>query len=201
MRKTPVGTFTAQADFLPEFPSVSPGFQMTVPKIPMSILLFIWDFFAGLSERYALEALVHILFDTKRNKYTVRVPKQKLTHVSVDSVMEEEYPDHMIHVMDIHSHNTMPAKFSPVDDEDEKPTRLYAVMGRLDKVLPEITVRASCGGKFVPVEPADVFDIKSTSFPNPKIWDEKIELPKPEDVSALPAAKPQRRFWRMGAKV
>ena len=132
MRKTPVGTFTAQADFLPEFPSVIPGFQMTVPKIPMHLLLFIWDFFAGLSERYALEALVHILFDTKRNKYTVRVPKQKLTHISVDSVMEEEYPEHMIHVMDIHSHNTMPAEFSSVDDEDEKPTRLYAVMGRLD---------------------------------------------------------------------
>lgn len=203
MRKTPVGIFTAQADIMPEFPSLTPGFQMTVPKIPMHLLLFIWDFFAGLSERYELEALVHILYDTKRNKYTVRVPKQKLTHVSVESVMEEEYPEHMIHVMDIHSHNTMPAKFSPVDDDDEKPTRLYAVMGRLDKVLPEITVRASCGGRFIPLDPADVFDIKSTSFPHPKIWDEKIELPKAEDVLALPAPKPkpQFRFWRTGAKV
>ena len=203
MRKTPVGIFTAQADILPEFPPVTPGFQMTVPKIPMHLLLFIWDFFAGLSERYELEALVHILYDTRRNKYTVRVPKQKLTHVSVDSVMEEEYPEHMIHVMDIHSHNTMPAKFSSIDDDDEKPTRLYAVMGRLDKVLPEITVRASCGGKFIPVDPADVFDIKSTSFPHPKIWDEKIELPKPEDVLALPAPKQKSpfRFWRVGTKV
>ena len=64
MRKTPVGTFTAQAGNLPEFPDVFPGFQMTVPKIPMHLLLFIWDFFAGISERYALEALVHILYDT-----------------------------------------------------------------------------------------------------------------------------------------
>ncbi len=203
MRKTPVGIFTAQAGNLPEFPDVIPGFQMTVPKIPMHLLLFIWDFFAGLSERYTLEALVHILYDTKRNKYTVRIPKQKLTHTSVNSVMEEDYPEHMIHVMDIHSHNVMPAEFSNIDDEDEKPTRLYAVMGRLDKVLPDITVRASCGGKFIPVEPADVFDIKSTSFPHPKIWDEKIELPKPEDVLSLPAPKQksQFRFWRMGAKV
>lgn len=201
MRKTPVGTFTAQVDYLPEFETVNPGFQMTVPKIPMSLLLFIWDFFAGLSERYRLEALVHILFDTKRNKYTVRIPKQKLTHTSVDSVMDEEYPEHMIHVMDIHSHNTMPAHFSSVDDEDEKPTRLYAVMGRLDKVLPEITVRASCGGKFIPVDPADVFDTKSTSFPHPTVWDEKIELPEPTNVLALPASKPQRRFWRMGARL
>lgn len=203
MRKTPVGTFTAQAGNLPEFPDVIPGFQMSVPKIPMSLLLFIWDFFAGISEKYALEALAHILYDTTRNKYIVRIPKQKLTHTSVDSVMEEEYPEHMIHVMDIHSHNTMPAEFSPIDDEDEKPTRLYAVMGRLDKVLPDITVRASCGGKFIPVDPADVFDTKSTSFSHPKIWDEKIELPKPKDVLALPAQKqrPQYRFWRTGAKV
>ena len=203
MRKTPVGTFTAQADFLPEFPDVIPGFQMAVPKIPMQLLLFIWDFFARLSESYALEALVHILYDTKRNKYTVRIPKQKLTHTSVDSVMEEDYPEHLIHVMDIHSHNTMPAEFSPVDDEDEKPTRLYAVMGRLDKVLPDITVRASCGGKFIPVEPADVFDIKFTAFPHPKIWDKKLELPNSEDALALPLpkAKPQFRFWRSGAKV
>ena len=38
---------------------------------------------------------MHILFDTKRNKYTVRIPKQKLTHTSVDSVMDEEYPEHI----------------------------------------------------------------------------------------------------------
>lgn len=203
MRKTPVGTFSAPVGKLPEFPDIIPGFQMTVPKIPMYLLLFIWDFFAGLSERYTLEALVHILYDTKRNKYTVRIPKQKLTHTSVDCVMEEDYPEHMIHVMDIHSHNVMPAEFSTVDDEDEKPTRLYAVMGRLDRVLPDITVRASCGGKFIPVEPADVFDIKSTSFPHPKIWDEKIELPKPEDILTLPASKPRSRFrfWRTGDKI
>ena len=200
VRKTSVGNFIAQADHLPEVPAIGTGFQMTLPKIPMHILMFIWDFFAGLSEKYELEALVHILYDTKREKYTIRVPKQKLTHVSVDSVMEEEYPEHMVHVMDIHSHNTMPAKFSSVDDEDEKPTRLYAVMGRLDKVLPDITVRASCGGKFIPVEPADVFDIKSNAFPHPKTWDDQIELPENEDIFALPIPK-QHRAWHMGAKV
>ena len=203
MRKTPVGTFTAQAGNLPEFPDVVPGFQMSVPKIPMSLLLFIWDFFAGISEKYALEALAHILYDTKRNKYIVRIPKQKLTHTSVDSVMEEEYPEHLIHVMDIHSHNTMPAEFSSIDDEDEKPTRFYAVMGRLDKILPDITVRASCGGKFIPIEPADVFDINSTSLSHPKIWDKKIELSKLQNVLALhaPKQKSQYRFWQMGTKI
>ena len=205
MRKTPVGTFTAQAGNLPEFPEVKPGFQMGLPKIPMHLLMFIWDFFAKLSERYELEALVHILYDMHSKEYTVRVPKQKLTHVSVDSVLEEEYPDHLIHVMDIHSHNTMPAKFSPVDDEDEKPTRLYAVMGMLHRAFPDICVRASCGGHFVQVDPIEVFDTKATNFPHPSIWDEQIDLPDPEELSSMTPASEKfsgrRRFFRLGASV
>ena len=205
MRKTPVGTFTAQAGNLPEFPEVKPGFQMGLPKIPMHLLMFIWDFFAKLSERYELEALVHILYDMHSKEYTVRVPKQKLTHVSVDSVLEEEYPDHLIHVMDIHSHNTMPAKFSTVDDEDEKPTRLYAVMGMLHRAFPDICVRASCGGHFVPVDPIEVFDAKATNFPHPSIWDEQIDLPDPEELSSMTPASEKfsgrRRFFRLGASV
>lgn len=189
MRKTPVGNFMAQADLLPEFPEIKPGFQMSLPKIPMHILMFIWDFFAKLSERYELEALVHILYDTRTKEYTVRVPKQQLTHVSVDCVLDEEYPEHMIHVMDIHSHNTMPAKFSPVDDVDERPTRLYAVMGRLHKAFPDICVRASCAGHFISVNPTDVFDTKATNFPHPAIWDEQIDLPDPAEIPPVPVPR------------
>ena len=185
MRKTPVGNFIAQADNLPEFPTVLPKVQLNVPKIPMHILLFIWDFFAAISDRYELEALVHILYDTKHKRYTIRVPRQELTHTSVKSVLDEDYPEHMIHVMDIHSHNTMPAKFSEIDDEDEKTPRLYAVMGKLDKTFPDISVRASCGGKFIPLDPKEVFDIKSTSFRHPKMWDDKLKLPPPAKILSL----------------
>ena len=205
MRKTPVGTFTAQADHLPEFPEVKPGFQMNLPKIPMHLLMFIWDFFAKLTERYELEALVHILYDTHAREYTVRVPKQKLTHVSVDSELDEAYPDHMIHVMDIHSHNTMPAKFSPVDDADEKPTRLYAVMGMLHKAFPDICVRASCAGQFIPVNPTDVFDTKTTAFPHPMMWDAQIEIPDSDElVQMIPVREklPRREStFRLGGLV
>ncbi len=83
LRNTPVGTFTAQAGNLPEFPEVKPGFQMGLPKIPMHLLMFIWDFFAKLSERYELEALVHILYDMHSKEYTVRVPKQKLLRLQL----------------------------------------------------------------------------------------------------------------------
>lgn len=199
VRNTPIGSFVAPAENLKELDTVTTGFQMDLPKIPMHILMFIWDFFAKMSERFHFEALVHILYDTTTHKYTMRVPKQELTHTRVNSVMDEDYPEHLIHVMDIHSHNTMPAEFSDIDDKDEKATRLYAVMGRLDKVLPDIKVRASCAGKFIPIEPADVFDVKDTSFPYPKTWDEQIVLSKPTYIPEK--ATGPRRFFRMGAKV
>lgn len=190
MRKTPVGTFMAPAEFLPEFPLVGTGFQMALPKIPMHILMFILNFFGELSKRHKSEALVHILYDTMRGKYTMRVPKQELTHTSVHSVMEEEYPEHLIHVMDIHSHNIMPAIFSDIDDKDEKATRLYAVVGKIDQVFPEITVRASCAGKFIPLQPEDIFENKFKAYPYPSMWDEQITL---LDKSILPTLALHKR--------
>lgn len=186
IRKTQVGTFTAPADCLPELQEVYSGFQMQLPKIPMHILMFIVNFFEKLSNDSKLEALVHILFDSIQGKYTIRVPHQELTHTSVHSVMEEEYPEYLIHVMDIHSHNTMPAKFSEIDDNDEKATRLYAVVGRLDRVFPDITVRASCGGKFIPLRPENVFETNFKAYPYPLMWDKQITI-KNDPIKSSPS--------------
>jgi hypothetical protein len=101
---------------------------MGLPKIPMFLLHQVISFFREISRNAKLEVLVHLVFNTNTEKYDVIVPTQKVTKVSVDS-KNEEYPDHLIHVMDIHSHNVMAAKFSSIDDEDEKATRLYGVIG------------------------------------------------------------------------
>ena len=212
MRKTPVGIFTAPADHLPEFEVISPGFRMTLPKIPMSVLMSIVNFFEALSQEHELEALVHILYNTETGEYVTSVPKQEITHVSVNAVTEEEYPEHLVHVMDIHSHNTMPAKFSSIDDADEKATRLYAVVGRLDRAFPDITVRASCGGQFIYLAPEEVFEINFKAYDYPKEWHDRItvrNLPKPDDKwDTLAYAKglgkkpvlARGRAWRMRDK-
>lgn len=194
MRKTPVGNFTAPAENISEFQQIHSGFEMTLPKIPIHTLMQILNFFRQLSDRYELEALVHVLYDTDLGRYTLRVPKQELTHTSVHCALDEEYPDHMIHVMDIHSHNTMPAKFSSIDNDDEKATRLYAVVGRLDKVLPDITVRASCGGQFIPLRCEEVFETGFKAYPYPSEWNDRICERKPARrvfhlKAALSAAK------------
>ncbi len=67
-RKTPVGT--APAAHLPELPpSLKRVSNRHSPKIPMHILMFVLNFFKRLSERYEVEALVHILYDTIHRKY------------------------------------------------------------------------------------------------------------------------------------
>ena len=103
--------------------------------------------------------------------------------------------------MDIHSHNTRPAKFSDIDDRDEKATRLYAVAGRFDQVFPEIAVRASCGGRLIPLRPEDVFESDIKAYPNPSIWEDQLTLPASEPLPALPSRTSRvtvrrRRLWR-----
>ena len=48
-------------------------------------------------------------------------------------------------VVDLHSHNSMPAFFSTTDDGDEGGLRFYAVIGKLGTSQPEIRVRVGVG--------------------------------------------------------
>ena len=79
-------------------------------------------------------------------------------------------------VMEVHSHNTMGAVFSRTDDKDEIATRLYTVIGRLDKVFPDMTTRISVGGKHLVIDPAIVFDSIGGEFPEK--WKEAVEIRK-----------------------
>ena len=67
--------------------------------------------------------------------------------------------------MDIHSHMWMDAVFSKIDDEDEKATRIYCVLGNLDKLYPAIKTRISNGGKFLEIPPESVFEHQHNSYP------------------------------------
>lgn len=176
MRRTPIGDFIAHLSEVKELEEISAGFKMCLPKIPMELLMFILNFFEKMSNKCQYEALVHILYDTVHKKYTMRLPEQKVSHARVEAFMEEPYSDDLIHVMDFHSHNVMPAKFSKTDNEDEKETRLYAVAGEFGKGFPDIKVRAGCAGEFIDVPIEEVFDINFSVFPYPPMWDEKVKF-------------------------
>ena len=157
-RRNEIGCFTAPSENVREFEDIRAEFKMALPKIPAHIFSKVMGFFKSISDELHYEVLVHILYDTEEKEYIIKVPKQRISEASVNSETDEPYPDRYIHVMDFHSHNTMPAVFSGTDNADEKETRLYAVAGKFNRTFPEITVRAGCAGKFIPLNPEDVFE-------------------------------------------
>lgn len=89
-------------------------------------------------------------------------------------------------VMDIHSHNKMPAKFSSIDDADEKATRLYAVIGRLHDNIPEICCRISNGGKYLEVPLNYIFQASTSAFPTE--WMDNVTIKtQQEDENYAPS--------------
>ena len=82
-------------------------------------------------------------------------------------------PSRYLHVMDVHSHNTMAARFSRTDDLDEQAARLYMVIGRLDRYYPDIRCRFACGGRHVEIPAEQVCE--RTDVPFAPEWLEDVQ--------------------------
>ena len=160
MRTSEIGTFTTQTYNCIELSAVRAGFIPALPLIPWECLHEIIGFFREqLREDGNYEALANILWDKYTETYVTYIPQQIVTRGTVVSDLSDmPNSKRYLHYMDIHSHNTMPAKFSAIDDADEKATRVYAVIGRLDSFMPDISVRISNGGKYLPIDPMLVFE-------------------------------------------
>lgn len=176
MRKTPMGRFVTKAKGLTELSEISAGFNSALPLIPFELLREVIAFFRYfMKDGIELEALVHIYWNKNDEQYHIVVPKQEVSkaYISATFSLEDVLDDEsFIHFADIHSHNSMRAKFSSVDDTDEKATRVYAVIGRLDEYFPEISVRISNGGRFLPIPVSQIFEGVPSHFPTH--WTEAV---------------------------
>ncbi len=179
VRANKIGIFISEAERVRMMRKVRAGFIPALPKIPYSMLSEILSFFKEyVTDTGELEALAYIYWSFVESRYYVHVPKQQVSKASVDSSIPELDEDKFVLVMEIHSHNTMAARFSPTDDRDERATRLYTVVGRMDKVFPDITTRASVGGKYVEIEPETVFEGFDGTFP--EAWKDAVDVRKPK---------------------
>ena len=132
-------------------------FQWKLPKIPKKILEEVRDFFKLVSDNFETEALVKVCYVPDEERYVVIVPTQTVSkmRVKTDALFLSTMDFH--YVMDIHSHNTMEAVFSHIDDEDEKANGLYGVMGCFDMDEPKMSFRAATGGRYVSLSVSDIF--------------------------------------------
>ncbi len=168
LRRTEMGDFIAPKNNVVELSEVRAGFIPALPLIPRELLWRIISFFrCFMNEAEEFEALAHIYWDRENECYEVFIPNQIVgkARISADlrgsALPEERY----LHYADIHSHNSMAAKFSFMDDEDEKATRLYFVVGHLERYFPQISARYSCGGTYQRIDPALVLEGMGEEFP------------------------------------
>lgn len=100
------------------------------------------------------EALYQFHFGGQTHKavthtWRCSMPEQTTTPTGI------KFADDGLAVIDLHSHNSMPAFFSSTDDDDEQGLRFYAVIGRVDTNTPEIRCRVGVYGHHMDV-PADL---------------------------------------------
>ena len=192
LRKTELGEFVAPKDNVVEFSRIRAGFTPALPLIPLSLLHQVISFFrCYMNEREEFEVMAHILWDKENEEFAAHIPEQEVykARIKADLSHEDLPGDRYLHYADIHSHNSMAAKFSPIDDRDEQATRLYIVLGRLDRFFPEISVRMSCGGVFQPLDPATVLESVGEVFPHQ--WHDHVKVQRPPAgfiPSRLPSA-------------
>lgn len=165
-RITAAGEFVTPAEHISILDTIRPGFHSALPRIPYALMEQALSLFRAMMHRgkgrRPAEALVHFYWDKQEQRYFIRVPKQIVSGASVDALLDDEElmaSDRYIHYADLHSHNRMPAVFSRTDDHDERATRIYMVVGRLNRYFPEITVRISNGGRFLEIAPEQVLEM------------------------------------------
>lgn len=177
IRNTEMGKFITPVTNCDMLSEVQAGFTPALPLIPSKLVIQVFTFFYHFAQYdNGKEALVNIYWDKENQRFIADVPQQLVSKISVDSKISEKFADdnRYIHYMDIHSHNTMAAFFSPVDDHDEKATRLYTVIGKLNRSKPEIKTRLSNGGKFMDIDPKQVFEFSDISFLNE--WINNVDI-------------------------
>ena len=167
MRRNEIGTFIAPSSKIVELDMVRAGFQMNLPRLPAAKLAEIISFFRRVCVAHdrCMEALVNVYWDRVEQEYILHVPTQQATAVSVETDLSDR-PDESRYylVMEVHSHNMMAARFSRTDDADEQATRLYMVIGRLDRFYPEIRCRFACGGQHIEIPAEQVCERTDVPF-------------------------------------
>jgi PRTRC genetic system protein A len=125
--------------------------RLKVPRIPGNLLL---DTLADARRELHLECFYQFRYDPAQG-WAVTRPEQRQSWARVGY----HTPDPANVVLELHSHNTMPAFFSGTDNADERGGRFYAVIGHLDRPHPELALRMGLYGHWLANIPAlTVFD-------------------------------------------
>lgn len=108
-------------------------------------------------QRLDVEVVYHV---------TDRLVLQAVATGTKATVTFENVPDEQV-ILEAHSHNTMPAGFSPTDNRYEQRFRFYMVVGNLHE-RPQVAFRLGVYGYHIPVPLNVLFDFSDVNTE----WDE-----------------------------
>lgn len=123
-------------------PEYGEGVGMLLPKIDTSLLMQVIGSFKEVFRLYGtVEAAAEIYWSIKDQHYYVYYPKQVVTDIEIDTEVDNKREHDDVLVLELHSHHAMRADFSNKDDLNERATKFYAVVGRIEKFFPDIKLR------------------------------------------------------------
>ena len=152
IEETVVGIFTGKEDTKTHLVT-GVDFKMSLPKIPY---FFLKAIIAEFKKDLTKENMVQIYYSVNDGSYYMVRPQAEYSKISVKYKMTHTN-DFL--VLSVHSHNTMPARFSSIDDADEIYTGLFGVIGDLDKKEITMSFRAGMEGSFKELSYTDIFDM------------------------------------------
>lgn len=137
-------------------PEMSASFEMKPSRVPVHLLMQMLELAKRFGER-GLETLCHFTLD-EEGGWEIHDPEQIRKPGSCRPLHDGPGSTYELAFIEAHSHHSMAAYFSPVDDRDETGFRLYAVLGSIFD-QPRIRVRVGVYGHFWQI-PADwVFEV------------------------------------------
>jgi PRTRC genetic system protein A len=141
-------------------PDRFPLFDFRLPRVPADLLeRFLTD--AVHFGKHGLETLAHITWSPVypwNDGWDLETPRQTRSFSNCRPLDDGPGSSYERAIIEIHSHHSMAARFSPTDDQDETGFRLYGVVGRLDSE-PEIRFRVGVYGYFWEVPSSWVLEL------------------------------------------
>ncbi|TNP01449.1 hypothetical protein [Bacillus pacificus] len=124
--------------------------------IPRILLMDFIIIAQAISRKRDCELHADIYFNTERG-YFMDFPRQQVATEIVIPETNIEMQSIAMKVMEIHSHHHFSAEPSDLDDQSERAPILYAIVGRIEDVFPELRVRTCVNGEFHSINPNFIF--------------------------------------------
>ncbi|HAG84755.1 MAG TPA: hypothetical protein DCL61_27280 [Cyanobacteria bacterium UBA12227] len=132
---------------------IQPEFHLNYPKVPEQLLKeMLWRS----QKAFPNEILFHLYWSNQQ--WQLHIPPQTATPTSVQPLGEALDSSYQKALIEVHSHHTFAADFSPTDDAEESGFRVFGVLGTIFD-QPTIRVRVGVFGDFWHIPADQIFEM------------------------------------------